>query len=384
MLHIGVLTTSFPQDISGSEAAGSFVYDFVNELANHVEVTVFAPGTSQSAEETEKFRVYRYYVPHLPLSTLKAGNPAHWLSIFRTLRSGESTITHMAGENHFDHLFALWAIPSGYWARKVKRKYGIHYSIWALGSDIWSMRDKPVTGTILKKILQDAEHCFADGQILKEDVRQISGRSCHFLPSSRILVTGETSSKNSGPPYNLAYLGRWHPNKGIDILLKSLESLDEADWGSINELRIFGGGPLENEVTAAIDEFKSRGRPVLQGGYINKAEAARLISWADYLLIPSRIESIPVVFSDALQCHTPVVAMPVGDLPELISRSNCGILAGNVSPEAFSAAIKTALKTSATGYRESIEKLSSDFNMQSIVRNFIETVNKTATSDAVK
>lgn len=374
MQHIGVITSSYPQNETGAEAAGSFVYDFINELSAHVKVTVFAPGNLSGLEDYGNFRVYRYCVPRLPLSNLKAGNPLHWLPIIQTLWSGYSVLNNALCCEKYDHLFALWAIPCGIWARQMKQKYGIHYSVWALGSDIWSMRDKPFTGKLLKKILLDARHCFADGYILKNDVTSISGRNCRFLPSARKLVCPETRNRNIEPPYNFAYLGRWHPNKGIDILLESLNYLDDSDWQSIKEIKIYGGGPLENEVSSGVDKFRHAGRPVYKGGYIGKTEAANLLLWADFLFIPSRIESIPVIFSDAIQCRVPVIAMPTGDLPALINDYKCGLLADEISSEAFARIIKEALKTPGSAFQEGLGKLAADFDINAIARNFINTI----------
>jgi hypothetical protein len=47
MPHIAIVTTSFPGEKPGSEAAGSFVSDFTEELAKHAQVTVLAPGLEE-------------------------------------------------------------------------------------------------------------------------------------------------------------------------------------------------------------------------------------------------------------------------------------------------------------------------------------------------
>ncbi|MPT43185.1 MAG: glycosyltransferase [Klebsiella sp.] len=74
---------------------------------------------------------------------------------------------------------------------------------------------------------------------------------------------------------------------------------------------------------------------------MSKPEAEAAIVHADCLLIPSRIESIPVVFSDAMKLGRPVVSMPVGDLPQLVG-SGVGILARQVSSQAFASATVAA------------------------------------------
>lgn len=342
--HIAVITTSFPNGEPGSEAAGSFVRDFAEALAEHVNVTVIAPSQTHMADEHRgNLTIRRFTVPYLPLSLLKPSNPLHWSSIFRTIRDGQDVIQQLVKEKKVDHVLALWALPSGYWARNIWEKDGIPYSTWALGSDIWSMRKLPVVKNLLAKVLKDSHTCLADGYQLKKDVEAISGRSCEFLASSRNLPVVEKKRLSTVPPYRLAFLGRWHPNKGVDLMLESLGLLSDEDWEKIEEVRICGGGPLETTVGSSCNDFGREGRPVKIGGYLDKAKAAELLAWADYLLLPSRIESIPVVFSDAMQAGCPVVATPVGDLPRLMGDNEVGILADEVTAEAFARAMRVAL-----------------------------------------
>ena len=170
----------------------------------------------------------------------------------------------------------------------------------------------------LRATLGEAAHRYADGIDLCKSVELLCGKPCDFLPSSRRLPKLSKSARNR-PPYRLAFLGRWHPNKGADLLMDALGLLGDTDWNRIEEVRVCGGGPLAGYVRESEKKLLEQGRPVTVRGYLDKAAAADLISWADYLLLPSRIESIPVVFSDALQLGTPIVASPVGDLPRLNS-----------------------------------------------------------------
>lgn len=375
MQHIVIITTSFPQSTPGAEAAGSFVYDFAIELTMHTRVTVIAPGDTTAVEQQESITVNRFAVPMLPLSLLSIFNPCHWYAIYRTMKAGMDMTRDLLKSEKYDYIFALWALPSGYWARKVLTNSHIKYAVWALGSDIWKFKTIPFTRSILRKVLIDADQCFADGYLLKSDVETLSGRTCHFLPSARKLKLDEQYKKREAPPYRLAFLGRWHANKGIDLLLESLGRLNENDWKNIEEVRIYGGGPLEPLVRELITGLKLHSRPVIQGGYLSKEDAIELIRWADYLLIPSRIESIPVVFSDAMQCRTPVVAMPVGDLPELIPQNNVGIVADEVTSKAYTSAIKRALTTSSQNYNRGMDLMCEKFKVENIVNQFLAVIN---------
>ena len=111
MEHILLLTTSFPDERLGSEAAGSFVADFAEELTQHCRVTVLAPSIRAHVESRGNLRIERFAVPKLPLSLLKVGNPAHWVAIVRTLYNGQKALSRLVEAESTDHILALWALP---------------------------------------------------------------------------------------------------------------------------------------------------------------------------------------------------------------------------------------------------------------------------------
>ena len=370
MPHIALVTTSYPTTHDGSEAAGSFVADFAEALANHVRVTVIAPGLHTETEEHHSlFTVERYSVPSLPLSLLKPYNPLNWLAIYSTLNTGNKALEQVIKNNTISHIFALWSLPSGYWAKCAGHKHQIPYSTWSLGSDIWSLGKIPIIKNILKNVLKNSQTNYADGYLLKQSVESISGRPCHFLPSTRSLAISKQKQLSTQPPYRLAFLGRWHPNKGTDLLIESLKQLTETDWQNIQEIRICGGGPLEESIKTAIASINDR--PVFLQGYLNKSEATELFLWADYVLIPSRIESIPIVFSDAMKCQCPVVSMPVGDLTQLVTEYQVGSLAEEVTAQAYARAISHILTQPPSTFATRLNQVANDFSLEYIIETLL-------------
>jgi glycosyltransferase involved in cell wall biosynthesis len=105
---------------------------------------------------------------------------------------------------------------------------------------------------------------------------------------------------------------------------------------------------------------------------MNREEAAAFYCRADYLLIPSRIESIPVVFSDAMQAGCPVIAMPVGDLPRLVAQYGVGVAASAVTPEAFADAIRAAVRTSPGVFQKGLLRAAQSFDIEQIVKQFLD------------
>jgi glycosyltransferase involved in cell wall biosynthesis len=377
MKRLLLITTSYPEQSEGEAAAGVFVRDFACELVSTgIDVEVIAPARTASMSHSKGLTETRFAVPRLPLSLL---NPTHvhdWPAIIATLVQGQRVVDGACSLRRPDHILALWALPSGAWAKRAGNRFAIAYSTWALGSDIWSLGKIPVLRQYLACVMRQAQHRLADGFQLSADVTQISGKPCEFLASSRYFGPPSARSISAMPPYRLAFLGRWHPNKGIDLLLAALEKLNDKDWALLTTVYIQGGGPLESHVRERVQALQQSGKPVEIGGYLNLDEARELFGWADYVLIPSRIESIPVVFSDAMQARRPVIATPVGDLPRLIQSSGCGLLTNGTNADALAQSIQQAIRSDATAFAEGIANVVKDFDVNTSVHKFIQIINQ--------
>jgi len=187
-------------------------------------VRVVAPGRVEAHERAaERIEIFRYAAPAKPLSTLKPWNPvdAFWLA--RVLRGGARATRAAVAAGATAHVFALWGLPSGEWARRAAAQRGLAYSVWLLGSDVWTLGRLPIARGLLTCVLREAAHRYADGHRLAADARAIGGTQVEFLPSTRALETRTPPPlPRPAPPYRLLFLGRWHPNKGVDILLDAL------------------------------------------------------------------------------------------------------------------------------------------------------------------
>lgn len=358
-----LVTSSFPIRADGSEAAGSFVADLAEALADRVRVRVVAPGPNAVREVwADRIEVVRYAAPAWPLSTFKLWKPTHLCWIARVLRGGLAA-TRAATADDASHVLALWGLPCGEWARRAACERGLRYSVWMLGSDVWSLGKVPVLRGQLARVIRDAARAYADGYQLAADAQRIAGSSVTFLPSTRAIGRVDQPPPRIQPPYRLLFLGRWHPNKGVDLLLDALALLDDADWARIESVEIQGGGPLEAIVRSKAGALRAQGRPVDVGRYLAKDEAETAIARADWLLIPSRIESIPVIFSDAMKLGRPVVCTPVGDLKRLLSEYPVGMCSKEVTAEAFANALRAALTSPPIDRAEALARAASPFSL---------------------
>ncbi len=375
MKRLLMVTTSYPDGAEGEAAAGAFVRDFAGALVESgIKVEVVAPSTTDSRRIETGVEVTRFAVPRLPLSLLSPLRPGDWSGIVTTLIKGSRTVKRACEHTRPDHILALWALPSGEWARRAGRRYGIPYSTWALGSDIWSLGRIPIVKTLLAVVLRDATLRFADGYELAAQVESIGGKSCGFLPSSRTFPCRPRTVFRDKGPFRLAYLGRWHPNKGVDLLLEALDLLDDAEWAAIESIRICGGGPLASLVKRKAAALANAGRPVVAGDYLDRDAAIGLFEWADCVLLPSRIESIPVVFSDAMAAGCPIIAMPVGDMKRLVERYRVGLVASSVSAGAFADLLTSANLVAAANCARNCAPAALDFSISGAAHQFLKHI----------
>jgi glycosyltransferase involved in cell wall biosynthesis len=104
-------------------------------------------------------------------------------------------------------------------------------------------------------------------------------------------------------------------------------------------VHIFGGGPLLQQLEDFIDTKKLSSCVNLHG-FIEPEKAAGYLKSVNALIIPSRIESIPVVLSDALQANTPIIATDVGDMGFLLKEYRAGAVVPPEAPEELARAIE--------------------------------------------
>jgi glycosyltransferase involved in cell wall biosynthesis len=141
----------------------------------------------------------------------------------------------------------------------------------------------------------------------------------------------------------LLFVGRITPEKGLNVLLDSLKYLKEP-------VHLVVIGPAWNsdyyqKVLKRIEEENRTGQHEIT--YLGPLEQADMVSWyqkASLFILPSSREAFPVTILEALSCATPVIATPVGGIPEIIENFRNGILVPINNPERLGEAIQYLLK----------------------------------------
>ncbi|WP_104383909.1 glycosyltransferase family 4 protein [Sphingobacterium sp. HMA12] len=114
-------------------------------------------------------------------------------------------------------------------------------------------------------------------------------------------------------PYFI-YVGRLSDEKGILNLIESVK-------GTNLELRIIGGGPLEEEVVKGIRDYAN----ISYLGFKPRTEILPLVAAAQALIVPSIcFEGMPITILEAYSVGTAVLCSNLGPLPEMIIQDKTG------------------------------------------------------------
>ena len=340
-----ILSSSYPSsDTDGRAAGGFFIKDFVERLSESHNIKVITQYTGDGSKITKekRYSVVRFPWPgqERPLSTLRL--PKDIFAILSVMIAGITESIRQVRIQKVDHVIAMWAIPGGVWALALKKIYKIPYTVWCLGADIWNYQNSPFARIVLKIVLKNATHVYADGFELSESVNEIAQVECSYLPTARFLLNpaNKITLKPEGVRHYL-FVGRFHPNKGPDIFLRAIQLLP-TDLRSQIHCHLFGGGPLTEELEELIETLEIEDTVTL-AGFVGEEELAQLIYSSDVVVIPSRNDTISMMVSSALYMNKNIIATEVGDMGHVLKKYNVGRLVSANSPESLAQAIEDDL-----------------------------------------
>ncbi|GAG25888.1 unnamed protein product, partial [marine sediment metagenome] len=224
----------------------------------------------------------------------------------------------------------------------------------------------PVISNILRKVLRNADYLFADGIDLSRGVKRIAGKECMFLPSAKADVKYKKINVNiDAKKKNILFVGRLDKVKGIDVLVDAVKLTKRKDFN----LYVLGGGPLGSLKNEKLNN-------VFFKGFVSQEVVSNYLGKCDFVVIPSRNESIPLVLVEAIKAKKPVIVTDVGDMGYLVSKYNLGEVVKPNSAVALKNGIEEFLDEGKKGYKKGMSNLAKEFDLRSIVKKFEAIVKK--------
>ncbi|MCI0530351.1 MAG: glycosyltransferase [candidate division Zixibacteria bacterium] len=317
-----IITNRYPAN--PEDTASPFVRDFQTGLENAgIETVVFTPAYhSEYLQLPENVHRFGWAGGDKTVGEINLKSPTGLYRLYSFLREGKEQLFDLIERERPTHCLALWALPSGWFAYQVKKEYGIPYSVWCLGSDIYVWAKKLFFKQLTRTVLEGADYLFADGWDLADRTFEFSRKSCFFLPSQRKLPQAGYGHNPVNYRFrNFLYVGRWEKSKGVFDLVTAFKSV-------LNEnrnvrLHLIGWGSEEKSLAEMI-KWQKLEEFIKLVGKVDRITLSSYLKNCNWVVIPSQGDSIPLVFSEALQFRKPVIVTEVGDLGRLTSEYNLG------------------------------------------------------------
>ena len=134
-------------------------------------------------------------------------------------------------------------------------------------------------------------------------------------------------------------VGRFSPEKGLDVLLDALALDTDPPDGALN-VALVGAGPERDALEARVRRLHLQGRVTFVDHTPTPGDYLRA---ADVVVLPSRSEGIPNVALEAMALGRPLVATAVGGTPEVVVDGRTGILVPAGDAPALAQAVRRVL-----------------------------------------
>lgn len=354
-MRIGIYTHNYPKWEGDRADAGIFVSDFAKELSKKHEIFVFNTGPKSGKFGSWKFT-----------------NPLSIIKFIKLIFSKTIESIKFAKDNRLDFILTFWALPSGILAYFTKFALKVPYGVWCLGSDLNFYAKIPILKTLIKLSLKNANFRFANSHLLCKIGKKLSKRSFIFLPAvTDNTLTSLVKIKLASNCLNLLFVGRLEKVKGVDVLIGAARILYK---NKVNfKINILGDGTLREYLENVVKRNDLKNY-VKFFGQASKDVVFSYMKYSDYLVIPSRNESLPLVMIEAAKMNLPVIASEVGDCGELMRKYRVGKLVDPDNPERLAKVLEEAVSENRDKYKIGLKLLADDFALEKSVSMFLTYV----------
>jgi glycosyltransferase involved in cell wall biosynthesis len=271
-------------------------------------------------------------------------------------------------------LFAITLAPLLLFIAKLFRKPFYLKPVGA-GLDLYINRQNKLLRQYLLSVLRAANGILTQTQLLENDLNELGCPNAHYLPGCRPLAPIVTMQRNDSADLRLIYLGHITRRKGILVLLKALQSVQQT---CDKRITCDFYGPIHDELR---EEFMGEVEATANAHYCGVAEPGtgpQLISQYDALVLPTYYdtEGHPGVIIEAMHAGVPVISTQVRTLPELITHGRNGFLV----PQQDSAALADVIRILAVDparrqqMGEANHRKGIEFRADTVVKNMLSLV----------
>jgi glycosyltransferase involved in cell wall biosynthesis len=251
----------------------------------------------------------------------------------------------------------LWQYQ-GFGATRIARSMGIPYFVYAHGAlDPWQKPLKPfkhVKKLAYWLLTERSRLANAAGVVFTVEEERRSARSCFPFSRFHDVVAGLGIAEPAPVPEGdacsfralhgiakerdlLLFLGRVHPKKAIDRLLRALASLPGGDARPVLAIAGPGEAAYVESLRALVRDLRIEGL-VMWIGPVYGDEKWRALRAADLFVLPSRHENFGFAVVEALAMGLPACTSRGVNIHRVVERHGAGMACGD-APEEIAAAL---------------------------------------------
>jgi len=321
-----------PHFVGGAEIALKEITDRMpsDQFDLHL-ITLRAPGDLAEEEKLGNITVHRI-LGHLPLALAKLLYP---FAAYRTARS-------LHRERPFVHIWSIMAAYGGFAALFFKYRFSNIRFLLTLqeGDPIpYIKRRARFVYPLFKRIFTRADAVQAISSYLADWAKEMGARSVEVVPNGVDVEGFKTKVAEESirilrnellireDEKVLITTSRLVEKNAVGDVIESLQYLPN----NIKFL-ILGVGPLEDRLRAQVGELKLANR-VLFLGHVPYEKLPLYLQASDVFIRPSISEGMGNSFIEAMAAGIPVIATPVGGIPDFLKDKETGLFCAVHDPK---------------------------------------------------
>lgn len=295
-----------------------------------------------AAELTGNLRVHHPRYPLLPKISMTLHGSLMFLGAYKLAR-------RLQRQKPFDCIEAHYVYPDGFAAVLLGRMLHIPVVVSALGTDINVFPAFPSIRPLIRWTLNNATGIIAVSSALKcrmielgvpENKIQFIGNG---VDTELFRMGGRKDARHAlGLPEDgniLVCVAALREAKGQQHVITALAKVASTHPGV--KLYLVGEGSYRQNLEKLVQELSLQERVFLVGSRSND-EIPLWFNAADLSILASSREGWPNVVLESLACGTPVIATPVGQIPEILNSGDFGVVTEQ-DPVSLASAIEAAL-----------------------------------------
>ncbi|MDN3492409.1 glycosyltransferase [Winogradskyella bathintestinalis] len=159
------------------------------------------------------------------------------------------------------------------------------------------------------------------------------------------------TSKHLEFPLELCFVGRMENAKGVDLILKSLKSLNDEARLKIGVVHLVGSGTQMHAYRNAVEALSL---PVMFHGYLSRTEVHDIYKRSHAILLPSASEGFPKVIAEAMNYGCVPIVSNVSSISHYIKDKTNGFLMTDITVPALNVCLLNLLDMDKRAYSQMI------------------------------